>query len=68
MLGPVDPSLVLDDGEVESIVERLNSLLRDRGRLEELGTRARTYAESFGWPTVVEKLEQVFAEAIRSAV
>ena len=68
MLGPVDPILVLEDGEVQSIVARLIFLISDRGRLDELGARARTYAESFGWPAVVEKLEQVFEEAIRRAV
>jgi len=66
MLGAVDPVLVLEDGEVNSIVERLNSLFADRPRLRDLGIRSRQYAESFDWGVVVERLERVLTEAIET--
>ena len=65
LLAPVDPSLVLPDGEVDTLVRRVIDLTADHDQLRRIGRRAREYATKFDWENVVRDIEQFLLKVVK---
>lgn len=51
---------LVDVDDVPAMANRVLSLLGDADKLEEMGSRARIFAESYGFTTVKKELEQIY--------
>lgn len=66
LLEPIDPSLVLANGDETELVAAIRALDEDPDRRRDLGRRARRRAEHFDWDEVVERLESSLLSLARS--
>jgi glycosyltransferase involved in cell wall biosynthesis len=66
VLGPVDPALLVP-AEAGALATRLEELLRDPSRRHAISARAVESARSrFAWPAIVARLDDVYAELVRT--
>lgn len=51
---------LVDVNDVETMADRVLSLLNDANKLQQMGSRARSFAENYGFTTVKQELEQIY--------